>query len=65
MGIEALDLWQIHDVRTMEDIRAIEGPGGALEGFVQAREEGKVRFIGVTGHHDPAVLTMAVRELAD
>jgi len=61
MGIEALDLWQIHDVRTRDDIRAIEGPGGALEAFVQAREQGKVRFIGVTGHHDPAVLTQAVR----
>ncbi len=61
MGTEALDLWQIHDVRTLEDIRAIEGPGGALEGFVQARDQGKVRFIGVTGHHDPGVLTMAVR----
>jgi aryl-alcohol dehydrogenase-like predicted oxidoreductase len=61
MGIEALDLWQIHDVRTLEDIRAIEGPGGALEGFVQARDQGKVRFIGVTGHHDPGVLTLAVR----
>jgi predicted aldo/keto reductase-like oxidoreductase len=60
MGIEALDLWQIHDVRTGDDIRAIEGPGGALEAFVQARDEGKVRFIGVTGHHDPAVLTQAV-----
>jgi aryl-alcohol dehydrogenase-like predicted oxidoreductase len=61
MGIEALDLWQIHDVRTLEDIRAIEGPGGALEGFVRARDQGKVRFIGVTGHHDPGVLTMAVQ----
>jgi aryl-alcohol dehydrogenase-like predicted oxidoreductase len=61
MGIEALDLWQIHDVRTRDDIRAIEGPGGALEAFVQAREQGKIRFIGVTGHHDPAVLTLAVR----
>jgi aryl-alcohol dehydrogenase-like predicted oxidoreductase len=61
MGIETLDLWQIHDVRTRDDIRAIEGPGGALEAFVQARDQGKVRFIGVTGHHDPEVLTLAVR----
>lgn len=62
MGIEALDLWQIHDVRTRDDIRAIEGAGGALEAFVQAKEQGKIRFIGVTGHHDPAVLTQAVRD---
>ena len=57
-----LDLWQIHDVRTMQDMEAIEGPGGALEAFLEARQQGKVRFIGVTGHHDPDVLTRAVRQ---
>ncbi len=57
-----LDLWQIHDVRTMADIEAISRPGGALEAFVEAREKGTVRFIGVTGHHDPEVLTRAVQE---
>jgi len=62
MRLEYLDLWQIHDVRTEEDLEAIAGPGGALEAFVQAKAEGKVRFIGVTGHHDPAILTRAVRE---
>ena len=62
MGIERLDLWQIHDVRTEEEIEAIGGPGGALEAFLEARSSGKVRFIGVTGHHDPSVLCRAVRE---
>lgn len=57
-----LDLWQIHDVRTEEDLEEIAGPGGALEAFVEARMSGKVRFIGVTGHHDPRILTRAVRE---
>lgn len=57
-----LDLWQIHDVRTEEEIQEIAGPGGALEAFVEARLSGKVRYIGVTGHHDPRVLTRAVRE---
>jgi len=61
-GLEYLDLWQIHDVRTNEDFEAIAGPGGALDAFVKAKKEGKVRFIGVTGHHDPAVLTRAVKE---
>ena len=59
---EYLDLWQIHDVRTPQDIALIARPGGALEAFVEAREAGKVRAIGVTGHHDPAILTQAVRE---
>ena len=61
MGIEYLDLWQVHDVRTDADLQAIESPGGALEAFLEAKEAGKVRFIGVTGHQDPAILTEAVR----
>ncbi|MCC7554952.1 MAG: aldo/keto reductase [Methanoculleus marisnigri] len=60
MGVETLDLWQIHDVRSFPDIREIEGPSGALEAFVEARESGVVRHIGVTGHHDPDVLAHAV-----
>jgi aryl-alcohol dehydrogenase-like predicted oxidoreductase len=60
MGIEWLDLWQIHDIRTRDDLRMIESKGGALEAFVEAKETGKVRFIGVTGHHDPEILTYAV-----
>jgi len=61
LGTSYLDLWQIHDVRTEEDLEAIGGPGGALEAFVEARSTGQVRFIGVTGHHDPAILTKAVQ----
>lgn len=57
-----LDLWQIHDVRTEEDLKAISGPGGALEAFIEAKLSGRARFIGVTGHHDPAILTRAVRD---
>ena len=56
-----LDLWQIHDVRTSRDLAMISAPGGALEAFVEAKSTGKVRFIGVTGHHDPKILTQAVR----
>ncbi len=62
MGITSLNLWQIHDVRTEEDLQTIAGPGGAMEAFVEAKASGKTRYIGVTGHHDPHILTMAVRE---
>ncbi len=55
-----LDLWQLHDLRTPGDLRAIFGPGGALEALIQAREEGRVRFLGLTGHHDPAILLDAM-----
>ena len=62
MGIQHLDLWQIHDVRTEQDIECISGPGGALEAFLEAKESGTVRHIGVTGHHDPEILSRAVRD---
>jgi aryl-alcohol dehydrogenase-like predicted oxidoreductase len=62
MGIDHLDLWQIHDVRTQEDIERIAGPNGALEAFVAAKKSGQIRHIGVTGHYDPEILTRAVRE---
>jgi len=60
LGVDYLDLWQIHDVRTNEDLKSIAGPGGALEAFQEAKSSGKVRYIGVTGHHDPDILTRAV-----
>lgn len=57
-----LDLWQIHDIRTDDDLYAVSRPGGVLEAFVEAKEKGLVRYIGVTGHHDPYILTRAVEE---
>jgi aryl-alcohol dehydrogenase-like predicted oxidoreductase len=62
MGIDHLDLWQIHDVRSDRDLEIISGPGGALEAFLEAKASGKVRFIGVTGHQDPVILAKAVEE---
>ncbi len=56
-----LDLWQLHDLRTAEDLNRIFAKGGALEALVQARAEGRVRHLGLTGHHDPAVLLEAMR----
>jgi aryl-alcohol dehydrogenase-like predicted oxidoreductase len=60
MGQDHLDLWQIHDLRTRQDIEEIEGPGGALRAFVEAKDAGLVRFLGVTGHHAPKILEHAV-----
>src|SRR5207237_1435821 len=53
----------IHDVRTDDELLAITRPGGALEAFVEARDAGLVRAIGVTGHHDVEVLLRAVQTL--
>jgi aryl-alcohol dehydrogenase-like predicted oxidoreductase len=56
-----LDLWQLHDLRTMAELDRIFARGGALEALLQARQEGRVRFLGLTGHYDPAVLLEAMR----
>ena len=56
MKTDYLDLWMIHDVRTEDDMSQIFGPGGALEAFVEARSKGLVKYIGVTGHHDPVIV---------
>ncbi|SPF38674.1 Aldo/keto reductase [Candidatus Sulfopaludibacter sp. SbA4] len=48
-----LDIWQMHDVRSKEDIDRILAPGGAMEAFEAAKKAGKCRFIGFTGHFDP------------
>jgi aryl-alcohol dehydrogenase-like predicted oxidoreductase len=62
LNTDYIDLWQIHDVRTMEDFLSISSRVGALEAFITAKAGGKVRNIGVTGHHDPEILSRAVRE---
>lgn len=62
MKTDHLDLWQVHDVRTEDEVSEILGPHGALEAFVQARQEGLVRFIGVTGHHDPSVIRRCIEQ---
>jgi aryl-alcohol dehydrogenase-like predicted oxidoreductase len=56
MKTDYLDLWQVHYVRTEVDIKRIFGPAGALEAFVEAKEDSLVRFIGVPGHHDPSII---------
>ncbi len=55
MRTDYLDLWQCHQVSTQAEVDQIFVPHGALEAFVQAKQQGKVRHIGFTGHHDPAV----------
>jgi predicted aldo/keto reductase-like oxidoreductase len=50
-----IDLWQIHQVGSMEEVKQIFAPGGAIEAFEAAKKAGKCRFIGFTGHADPDV----------
>ncbi len=50
MRVDSVDLWQMHILVDPEEWQTAMGPGGALEAFVEAREQGLVRYLGVTGH---------------
>ncbi len=50
-----LDLWQIHEVVYENDPDLHFAPGGAVEALEQAKREGKVRFVGFTGHKHPDI----------
>ena len=50
-----LDLWQAHGVSFENDPELFMRKGGAAEAMLKAKEQGKVRFLGFTGHKDPAM----------
>jgi aryl-alcohol dehydrogenase-like predicted oxidoreductase len=50
MRTDTIDLWQMHFLIGEEEWETAMGPGGVLEAFVKAREQGIVRYLGVTGH---------------
>jgi aryl-alcohol dehydrogenase-like predicted oxidoreductase len=56
-----VDLYQFHAVTTLADVDTILGPGGAMETFLEARKEGKIRFIGFSAHSVEAAMAMMDR----
>jgi aryl-alcohol dehydrogenase-like predicted oxidoreductase len=56
-----LDLWQIHNLSQMGQVDQIFAPDGAVKAQIEAKEQGLVRHIGITGHADPEVLIEAIR----
>jgi aryl-alcohol dehydrogenase-like predicted oxidoreductase len=63
LQVEAFDLYQLHAVTNMDELDQVTRPGGALEAILEARDQGLVRFIGITGHgvEVPAVFLEALR----
>jgi predicted aldo/keto reductase-like oxidoreductase len=51
-----IDIYQLHAVGSLEQLEKVLGPDGAYEALVQARETGKIRYIGITGHSRPVLL---------
>jgi predicted aldo/keto reductase-like oxidoreductase len=52
---DVIDLLQFHEVIRLDDPDVIFAPGGAMEAVKEAKQAGKIRYIGFTGHKDPSV----------
>jgi len=61
LNTDRLDLWQLHHIGSREDLESVFEKAGAIEALVRAREEKSVRFLGITGHFDPASLLEGIR----
>jgi len=57
-----LDLWQLHNVRTQEDLDQIFANDGAIKALEKARDQKMVRFLGITGHRDPFILRKGIEQ---
>jgi aryl-alcohol dehydrogenase-like predicted oxidoreductase len=55
LKVDHLDLMQFHEIIRFEDPDRIFAAGGAMEGAMAARQAGKIRYIGFTGHKDPMI----------
>ncbi len=64
LGTSYFDLYQFHAVSSIEDLNKILGENGAMEAFLEAKEVGIIKNIGITAHHDVRVLQKAL-ELSD
>ena len=52
------DLYQLHGISSMDEVKAVLAPGGALEAFVDARRKGLVRFLGLSAHSEEAACAL-------
>ena len=55
------DLYQLHAMTTKEDLETAMGPGGAIEAFIEAKEKGKIRYIGFSAHSAEIALELMDR----
>ena len=65
LQVETIDLLQFHEVIRLEDAGRIFAPGGGMEAVLKAREAGKLRYIGFTGHKSPEVHLQMLRTASE
>lgn len=56
LNTDHLDLWQLHDIGSDNEVQQIFAKGGAMEALLQAKDQKMVRFLGITGHFRPEPL---------
>jgi len=56
LNTDHLDLWQLHDIGSDNEVQQIFAKGGAMEALLQAKEQKTVRYLGITGHFRPEPL---------
>src|SRR5262252_6047949 len=56
LNTDYLDLWQLHDIGSDNEVQQIFAKGGAMEALLQAKDQKMVRFLGITGHFRPEPL---------
>jgi aryl-alcohol dehydrogenase-like predicted oxidoreductase len=56
-----IDEWRLHNIWSLEELDKVTGPGGSLEAAIRARDEGLVRYIGISGHSNPRVQIEALK----
>ena len=60
LGAKYFDIYQFHAVNKLEELEEIMGEGGALEAFLEAREQGLIKYIGLTAHADMRLVVKAL-----
>lgn len=63
LGTDYIDIYQFQGLDSLDDLDVVIGPGGAWEAFMEAKEKGLVRFLGITGHR-PTTHLEALRRMA-
>ena len=65
LGVDSIDLYQVHGLEYEAELDTITGDGGALEAFRDARDEGLVDHVGLTSHGNPGLILDAMDRIDD
>jgi aryl-alcohol dehydrogenase-like predicted oxidoreductase len=65
LGVETIDLYQVHGLEYESELETITGDGGALEAFREAKAEGLIDHVGLTSHGNPGLILDAIDRIDD